>query len=88
MPEESSDLQCRECVDLLADYVDGTLPREQAELLDWHLDGCAPCVAFVNTYKGTVDAARRLRETRIPAELHRKLIDFLKRSPRSDSPRV
>ncbi len=85
MGEESSELQCRECVDLLADYVDGTLPRAQAELLDWHLDGCAPCVAFVNTYKGTVDAARRLRETKIPPELHRKLVTFLRRSAHTES---
>jgi anti-sigma factor RsiW len=88
MHEESSELQCRECVELLADYVDGTLPKDQAELLDWHLDGCAPCVAFVNTYKGTVDAARRLRDTRIPPELHRKLIDFLRSFPRPESPRA
>ena len=44
------------------DYIDGSLPRNQIALLEWHLDGCPPCVAFVNTYKGTVDAARRLRE--------------------------
>ena len=75
-----SELGCRECVDLLADYVDGVLPKAQAELLEWHLDSCPPCVAFVNTYKGTVDAARRLRETRLPPELHQKLVAFLKRS--------
>ncbi|MBI2527723.1 MAG: zf-HC2 domain-containing protein [Candidatus Rokubacteria bacterium] len=85
MDEDSSELHCRECVDLLADYVDGTLPKAQAELLDWHLDGCAPCVAFVNTYKGTVDAARRLRETKIPPELHRKLVTFLKRPAQTES---
>jgi anti-sigma factor RsiW len=80
MDEQSSDLECRGCVDLLADYVDGTLAKSEAELLEWHLEGCAPCVAFVNTYKGTVDAAKRLRETRIPPELHRKLVAFLQRS--------
>jgi hypothetical protein len=40
-------------------------------------------VAFVNTYRGTVDAARRLREStdaKLPAELRQKLIAFLKRS--------
>jgi anti-sigma factor RsiW len=70
-------------VELLADYIDGTLPRDQTELLEWHLDGCQPCVAFVNTYRGTVDAARRLRETpetKLPPELRQKLIAFLKRS--------
>jgi anti-sigma factor RsiW len=84
MPHQpSSDMECRECMDLLADYVDGTLAKDQAELLDWHLEGCQPCVAFVNTYKGTVDAARRLRETRLPAELQQKLVAFLKRSARA-----
>jgi len=80
MDESSHDIGCPECMDLLADYVDGALPREQAELLEWHLESCPPCVAFVNTYKGTVDAARRLRETTLPPELRDKLIGFLQRS--------
>jgi hypothetical protein len=37
-------------------------------------------VAFVNTYKGTVDAAKRLRETSLPSELRDRLIAFLQRS--------
>ena len=80
MDEPSQDIGCPECMDLLADYVDGVLPREQAELLEWHIEGCTPCVAFVNTYKGTVDAAKRLRETVLPPELREQLIAFLQRS--------
>jgi len=80
MDDPSHDIGCHECMDLLADYVDGVLPREQAELLEWHIESCPPCVAFVNTYKGTVDAARRLRETTLPPELRDKLIAFLQRS--------
>lgn len=80
MDESSQDIGCPECMDLLADYVDGALPRAQAELLEWHIEGCAPCVAFVNTYKGTVDAAKRLRQTTLPPELREKLIAFLQRS--------
>jgi len=80
MADEQDHMECPECMDLLADYVDCSLPQHQAELLEWHLEGCAPCVAFVNTYKGTVDAARRLRETTLPPELKEKLRAFLKRS--------
>lgn len=80
MTEPSQDIGCPECMDLLVDYVDGALPRERAELLEWHIEGCPPCVAFVNTYKGTVDAAKRLRETTLPPELRDRLIQFLKRS--------
>ena len=79
MEHDSAHLECRECIDLLVDYVDHALPKHQMELLDWHLESCPPCVAFVNTYRGTVDAARRLRETPLPAELRQKLIAFLKR---------
>ena len=83
MDGSSREIGCPECVELLADYIDGTLPRDQTDLLEWHLDGCPPCVAFVNTYRGTVDAARRHRETpeaKLPPELRQKLIAFLKRS--------
>ena len=79
MEDKSNDLACPQCMDLLADCVDGVLPRDKAELLEWHIEGCAPCVAFVNTYKGTVDAARRLRQTKLPPELRDRLIAFLKR---------
>ena len=80
MDEPSQDIGCPECMDLLADYVDGILPRARAELLEWHIEGCGPCVAFVNTYKGTVDAAKHLRETTLPPELRDQLIAFLHRS--------
>ena len=79
MEDKANDLACPECMDLLADYVDGVLPRAKAELLEWHMEGCAPCVAFVNTYKGTVDAARRLRETVLPPDVRQRLVAFLTR---------
>jgi hypothetical protein len=88
MEGASREIGCPECVELLADYIDGSLPQDQIAQLEWHLDGCPPCVAFVNTYKGTVNAARRLREhpeTHLPAELRQKLIAFLKRSDASKS---
>ena len=80
MEHESDQLGCAECVDLLADYVDGALPPATAQRLEWHLQECPPCVAFVKTYKGTVDAARRLRQTTLPSELRDRLIAFLQRS--------
>lgn len=77
--KDESRIDCQECMDLLADYVDEALPPHKAELLEWHLEGCAPCIAFVHTYKGTVDAARRLRETTLPPELRQRLMAFLAR---------
>jgi anti-sigma factor (TIGR02949 family) len=72
-------VQCREIVDLLADYLDGTLPLDTAKALETHLEGCQPCIAFVNTYRGTINAARKIREAEIPPELRDRLLSFLRR---------
>ena len=73
------EFECRQIAELLGDYLDGSLPRHQAELLEWHIEGCRPCVAFVNTYKGTINAAQKLQEVEIPSELKSRLIAFLKK---------
>jgi anti-sigma factor RsiW len=69
--------RCDECVELLVDYLEGELPPERAKALEIHLDLCPPCVAFVNTYRGTVNIARTLQAEDIPPEVTQRLIDFL-----------
>ena len=71
-------MECRRIAELLGDYLDGTLPKETRELIEWHIEGCGPCVAFVNTYRGTIDAAKKLRETTIPPELKQRLLSVLR----------
>ena len=71
------ELQCRRIAELLGDYLEGTLPKRTVELLEWHIDGCAPCVAFINTYRGTVNATRALKDVPIPPELKNRLLKVL-----------
>lgn len=75
-------MECRRIAELLVDYLEGTLPKRTVELLEWHIDGCAPCVAFVNTYRGTVNATRALRDVGIPSELKTRLLAVLRESGR------
>ena len=75
---DASAFECRQIAELLGDYLDGTVPKETRELIEWHIESCAPCVAFVNTYRGTVDAAKKLRETAIPPELKQRLLSVLR----------
>jgi anti-sigma factor RsiW len=78
MGKTPSQCGCRDIVGLLADYLDGGLDPATTRRLQAHLEGCAPCVAFVNTYKGTVKAARQLKEADIPPELKDRLLSFLR----------
>ena len=60
-----SEIECRQIADLLGDYLDGSLPRHTREsdrlphrplpTLRW---------LFINTYRGTIDAVRRLGRSR------------------------
>jgi hypothetical protein len=75
------ELQCRRIAELLGDYLEGTLPKRTAELLESHIDGCAPCVAFINTYRGTVNATRTLQDVTIPPELKTRVLRVLQNKP-------
>jgi Putative zinc-finger len=77
-----TEIECRQIAELLGDYLDGSLPPETRELIDFHIDGCAPCVAFLNTYRGTVDVARKLPDITIPPELKKRLLTVLKSTKR------
>ena len=82
----ASELECRQIAELLGEYFDGTLPSHTRELLEFHIDGCPPCVAFVNTYRGTIAATRRLPETPMPTELKKRLLNVLREQRASETP--
>ena len=81
-------IECRQIADLLGEYLDGTLPKSTRELLEWHIEGCPPCVAFVKTYRGTINAARKLRDVEIPPELKNRLLAVLRSQRASHEPRA
>lgn len=81
-------IECRQIADLLGDYLEGTLPKQTRELLEWHIEGCGPCVAFVNTYRGTINAATKLKDVEIPAELKQRLLAVLRTHRASHQPRA
>ncbi|OLB95874.1 MAG: hypothetical protein AUH30_14115 [Candidatus Rokubacteria bacterium 13_1_40CM_68_15] len=81
-----SEIECRQIAELLGDYFDGTLPRRTVELLEWHIDGCAPCIAFINTYRTTIAATRKLPGSGMPPELKKRLLQVLRAQRGADQP--
>jgi hypothetical protein len=77
-PGNPNEIECRQIAELLGDYLEGTLPGSTRDLIDFHVDGCPPCVAFINTYRGTVDATRKLPDVPIPSELKNRLLKVLR----------
>ena len=68
---------CKDCVDLLGEYIEGTLPAEKAQALEEHLSMCPPCITFVRTYKATGRLCRATLAMEMPRELMSSLKSFL-----------
>lgn len=70
---------CKECLDLLYDYLDGDLDPEASKELDEHFKDCPPCISFLNTYKSTSELCREtLGNIDIPEAVQARLLEYLK----------
>lgn len=47
-------MKCREFVDFLMDYLDGSLPDGQHATFRRHMAECPPCELYLDTYRKTV----------------------------------
>ncbi len=49
---------CRELVEFLMDYLEEELPQGQRDEFERHLQACPPCIAYLKTYKETVQLGK------------------------------
>lgn len=59
-------LTCREFADFLGDYFDGELPRLRRLVFDEHLRRCRECVAYLASYRRTIDLVALCADPRLP----------------------
>jgi len=52
-----SPLVCRDAVELVSDYLDGTLSRRQRRRLEKHLAQCDACSAYLDQMRATIAAS-------------------------------
>ncbi|MFQ5483277.1 MAG: anti-sigma factor family protein [Nitrospinaceae bacterium] len=70
---------CKECLDLLCDYLEDNLDPQTRASLEEHFEDCPPCISFLNTYKTTTHICRAtLSKTDIPDIVKIKLQEFLR----------
>ena len=51
-------MTCQELIEFLIDYVEGSLPVEQTERFEKHLAICPDCVAYLDSYRETIDLTK------------------------------
>ncbi len=70
-------MTCRELIAIIDDYLDGALTREDREQLEGHLRDCAPCRAYLATYRKTKAIAAAAHQLEMPQEMQDRLRQFL-----------
>jgi anti-sigma factor (TIGR02949 family) len=77
MTSEATSEECSRVVDLLVDYLEGTLPPDTEHDLDAHLAACTRCISQLRTYRTTVSLLRGLCDDDLPVELRETVAGFL-----------
>jgi anti-sigma factor RsiW len=73
---------CASGVELLMEYLEGTLAPDVRADLEAHVAGCPRCVAFLASYQATPRILREATVPALPADLEDSLGEFLRRRRR------
>lgn len=67
-------MTCREAIDLLNEYLEGHLPQSQSETFDAHLQVCAHCRDYLDSYRKTMQLERAAFDDASQREVPEELI--------------
>lgn len=70
-------LTCEDVIGMLLEYLEARLDESALAALERHLAACAPCVAYLNTYRRTRELTAASERADMPDEMKARLRDFL-----------
>ncbi|NIO06986.1 MAG: hypothetical protein GTO40_02945 [Deltaproteobacteria bacterium] len=70
-------LLCRNIVDLVINYVEGTLDRPVRQAFESHIADCTNCWQFLTSYRDTMDLGQSLQREDIPPDVRTRLDQFM-----------
>ena len=71
----ADEMACRELVEVVTDYLDGTLAEGDRRRLEQHLSECPYCAAYIEQMRQTVDALGTVSEESIAPATRRELLE-------------
>ena len=73
MPLRAAGLTCREVVEVVTGYVEGTLSRRERRRVEAHLARCDGCTAYVEQMRVTILATGRVTEESLAPRVREEL---------------
>jgi anti-sigma factor RsiW len=72
---EAGELNCRELVEIVTNYLEDALSTEDRARFDAHLEDCEGCAAHLRQMRTTIRVLGSLSETPIPPAARAELLD-------------
>ena len=80
----STALVCKEVVELLNDYLEGTLSPEEHAHVQSHLDACDGCTSVLAQLRLAIATTGRLTEDRVPEDQRATLLEAFRHHVQGD----
>jgi anti-sigma factor RsiW len=73
------DLVCQQAVELVTDYLEGSLSRRDRRRFEAHLRNCPNCSAYLEQIRATIALTGALEVDELSADARQDLIDLYRR---------
>jgi len=74
----AADIECREAVELVSDYLDGALSRRRRRRLERHLAKCDGCSGYLEQMRVTIEVTGRIEPDDLDPEVLNGLVDLFR----------
>ena len=79
----SEHVSCQEVVELVTDYLEGSLTPHEAALFEQHLNFCDGCDWYVEQLRTTIATVGRVQQEEVPEAMRAKLLTAFRDRGRS-----
>jgi anti-sigma factor RsiW len=73
------DLVCRQAVELVTDYLEGSLPRRARKRFEAHLAGCPHCTEYLAQMRETIRLSGRLEPEDLTPQQRDEFVELYRR---------
>lgn len=78
MTHGSDEMSCRDLVELVTEYLEGTLPPADRARFEEHMGICPPCKTYLDQMRLTLHACGRLPRGALSDEARRALLEVFR----------
>lgn len=79
LPSETTRAGCEKAISLITDYLSGDLDADLAARFERHLSQCQECLAYLNTYRQTLQFMRQIADEGLSSDVQSRVWELISR---------